>query len=532
MHKRMMKLALLIAVVCGGVATADEPGSRQLFDGKTLDGWSGDPKFWSVEDGAITGKTTPDNPTQGNTFIVWEDGELSDFELTLDYRIQGGNSGIQYRSFKLDNAADQWRIGGYQADIDSGDTYSGILYGEKFRGILGKRGEQTKLTRKDGKFKVELVEQFGKSADIQAKINKDGWNSYRIVANGFHFTHYINGAKTVEVTDEDEKERRQSGLLALQLHAGPPMKVQFKNIQLKPLSKKSASTSSETKKVVFVAGTPSHGYGSHEHKAGCMLLASALESSGLPISTTVITNGWPKDDSVLDDADCIVIYADGGGRHPMNQHLEKLEELMSEGVGLVTIHYAVEVPKGPSGEALLDYTGGYFETDWSVNPHWTANFSELPSHPTTNGVKPFNINDEWYYHMRFREGMAGVTPILSDLPPESTLSRPDGAHSGNPAVRKAVAAGESQHTAWATERKDGGRGFGFTGGHFHWNWGHDQFRKLMLNAIVWCAGLEVPQDGVPAGSVTVEDLQRNQDYDQPQNFNAARIQKMIEDWNR
>lgn len=528
--RMLLSRFLILAVVgsCGMANAAD----RQLFDGKTLKGWNGNPKFWSVEDGAITGKTTPDNPTQGNTFLIWEGGETTDFELNLEYRIQGGNSGIQYRSFPLKNAADEWRVGGYQADIDSGDTYSGILYGEKFRGILGKRGQQTKLTRNNGKFKVELIEQFGDSNAIQKKINKDDWNTYRIVADGFHFTHYINGVKTVEVTDADEKERRKSGVLALQLHAGPPMTIQFKNIRLTPLNKQAARESKQSKKIVFVAGKPSHGYGAHEHKAGCMLLAATLEASGLPVSTKVVTNGWPKDESVLDDADCIVIYADGGGRHPMNQHLDKLEELMEKGVGLVTIHYAVEAPKGPSGEALLDYTGGYFETDWSVNPHWTAEFGELPAHPTTKGVKPFEINDEWYYHMRFREGMAGVTPILSDLPPKSTLSRPDGAHSGNPAVRKAVAAGESQHTAWATERKDGGRGFGFTGGHFHWNWGHDQFRKLVLNAIVWCAHMEVPEGGVSAGTVTVEDLQRNQDYDPPKNFNAARYQKMMDDWNR
>ncbi len=528
--RRLLSRLMILAVVgwCGITSAAE----RQLFDGKTLDGWNGNPKFWSVKDGAITGTTTADNPTQGNTFLIWEGGDLADFELNMEYRIQGGNSGIQYRSFHLEKAADEWRIGGYQADIDSGDTYSGILYGEKFRGILGKRGEQTKLTRNDGKFKVELIEKFGDSNAIQQKISKDGWNTYRIVAEGFHFTHYINGVKTVEVTDNDEKERRKSGLLALQLHAGPPMTVQFKNIRLTTHDKQTTQAPTQSKKVVFVAGNPSHGYGAHEHKAGCMLLASALEASGLPITTKVVTNGWPKDESVFDDADCIVMYADGGGRHPMNQHLEKLEELMEKGVGLVAIHYAVEVPKGPSGEALLDYTGGYFETDWSVNPHWTAEFSELPAHPTTKGVKPFDINDEWYYHMRFRDGMAGVTPILSDLPPKSTLSRPDGAHSGNPAVRKAVAAGESQHTAWATERKDGGRGFGFTGGHFHWNWGHNQFRKLMLNAIVWCANLEVPEGGVETGSVTVEDLQRNQDYDPPNNFNSARYQKMIDDWNR
>src|SRR5262249_3077824 len=154
-----------------------------------------------------------------------------------------------------------------------------------------------------------------------------------------------------------------------------------------------------------------------------------------------------------------------------------------QGVGTVFIHYGVEVPKGPSGEKFLEWTGGYFEPHWSVNPHWVAKYNKLPEHPVTSGVKPFSTNDEWYYHMRFREKLEGVTPILTDLPPNETLSREDGPHSGNPDVRKAIANKEPQHMAWARERKDGGRGFGCTGGHVHWNWGNDNFRKLILNAI-------------------------------------------------
>ena len=143
--------------------------------------------------------------------------------------------------------------------------------------------------------------------------------------------------------------------------------------------------------------------------------------------------------------------------------------------------------KGDSGDHFLKWIGGYFETHWSVNPHWTARFDHLPVHPITRGVKPFEVNDEWYYHMRFRPAMKGVTPILSAMPPKTTLTRPDGPHSGNPHVRASVAAGNLQHVAWAAERADGGRGFGFTGGHNHWNWGDDNFRKVVLNAIVWCA---------------------------------------------
>ncbi len=163
---------------------------------------------------------------------------------------------------------------------------------------------------------------------------------------------------------------------------------------------------------------------------------------------------------MLDDSDAIVIYADGGGGHPFNAKLDRLKGLMRRGVGVVCIHYGVEVPKGPSGDAFLDWTGGYFETDWSVNPHWTANFKSLPDHPISQGVKPFSINDEWYYHMRFVEEPGVVQAILSDLPPadtlvreDGTLARPDGPHSNNAEVRKAVLENkEPQTVAWARQR--------------------------------------------------------------------------------
>jgi type 1 glutamine amidotransferase len=295
-----------------------------------------------------------------------------------------------------------------------------------------------------------------------------------------------------------------------------------------------------TRKVVLIAGVKSHGYGAHEHKAGCMLLAEALNASGLPIEASVVTEGWPKDSSVLDDADSIVIYADGGPRHPFNDHIEEIDKLMKKGVGLVCLHYGVEVPKGKSGDAFLDWTGGYFEANWSVNPHWTANYRQFQKHPTTQGVKPFSIRDEWYYHMRFRDGLQDVTPILTDLPPtttlvnaDGTLARPDNAHNNNPFVRKAVLEDKQpQHMAWACNRPDGGRGFGFTGGHDHWNWGHNQFRKLVLNAIVWTAHGEVPKAGVPSKSLTVKDLMTNQDYEVGKKFNPARTQAKLDDWNR
>jgi|TARA_B110000438_G_scaffold176908_1_gene169056 hypothetical protein len=208
-------------------------GGKSLFDGKTLKGWNGDPKFWKAADGAIVGQTTKETPTKGNTFIIWEDGKLTDFDLTLEFKIEGGNSGIQYRSFVKPGKHDGWRIGGYQADFEAGERYSGICYGEGFRGILSDRGFHTTLTIDDnGKLKKN-AKKFGDSKEIGKAVKKGDWNTYRITAKGFHFTHYINDVKTTELTDNDGKTRRADGVLALQLHAGPPMKVSFRKIHLK-----------------------------------------------------------------------------------------------------------------------------------------------------------------------------------------------------------------------------------------------------------------------------------------------------------
>lgn len=505
-------LASIVAIVGSAsfATAADNEGFKSIFDGKTLNNWDGNPKFWRVEEGSLVGETTPDNPTQGNTFIIWRGGETADFELKLEYKIESGNSGIQYRSFEVPN--EKWVVGGYQADMEAGDTWSGIMYGERYRGILAKRGDKTVI---GDDHKPEVVGSVGDPNEIGSKIKKNDWNEYHIIAKGYHFIHKINGVTTCEVTDEDKEMRRASGILALQLHAGPPMKVHFRNIRLKqlePEDKAASADDAQGKKIVFVAGRPSHGPGAHEHNAGCLLLAKELKRAMPGYEVKVHQNGWPSDGTIFEGADAIVMYSDGGSGHMVIPNLAQVDELAKKGVGIACLHYAVEVPKGEPGNKFLDWIGGYFETHWSVNPHWEADFSKLPEHPVTRGVKPFKILDEWYYHMRFREGMEGVTPILSALPPQSTLTRPDGPHSGNPHVRQAVGNGEAQHVAWVSERPDGGRGFGFTGGHFHWNWGDDNFRKLVLNAIVWTAKGEVPAHGVTLAPVTRDDLEKNQDH--------------------
>jgi len=284
--------------------------------------------------------------------------------------------------------------------------------------------------------------------------------------------------------------------------------------------------------VVFVAGPRSHGFGSHEHNAGCMLLAKALNESDQNIEAVVTKNGWPKDSSIFDGAAAIVMYTDGGGNHFANKHLAEIDAMARKGVGVACIHYGVEVPKGESGDRFLNWIGGYFESHWSVNPHWTAEFKEFSKHPINNGVKPFAINDEWYFHMRFRPDMKNVTPILTATAPAETMKRGDGAHSGNPAVRKEVAAGKPQHVAWASENEGGSRGFGFTGGHNHWNWGGNDFRKLVLNAIVWIAKEDVPAAGVASKTPTPDDLLANQDGATPANFDKAALQKKLDNWNK
>ncbi len=180
-----------------------------------------------MKDGALTGQSTAENKVKENTFLIWQDGEVGDFELTLQYKIVGGNSGIQYRSKVV--KAEYSVVAGYQADFEAGKTYSGILYEEKGRGILATRGQ--KVVIKEGN-KKEVTGEVGKSDEIQAAIKNEDWNEYKIVAKGGSLQHFINGKLTVDVTDETAVGAK-TGVLAFQLHAGPPMTVQFKNIVLK-----------------------------------------------------------------------------------------------------------------------------------------------------------------------------------------------------------------------------------------------------------------------------------------------------------
>ncbi len=241
----MKKTLLALAVACAlGQTTptfAAEEGFKSIFDGKTLAGWAGRLQHWSVEDGAITGRTTREKPAQGNNFLIWTNGTVSDFELRLSYKIVAnndrsfGDSGIQYRSKQLPDFV----VSGYQANLMVTKPLTGILYEEKGRGIIHQLGQKVVIKtdpNDPNKHKVEVVGSFGKSEEIQASFKADDWNDYIVIAQGNHLQHFINGKQTADVTDEDEARAAKSGILALQLHAGEPMTVQFKNIRIKSLS--------------------------------------------------------------------------------------------------------------------------------------------------------------------------------------------------------------------------------------------------------------------------------------------------------
>lgn len=243
-----LSLAVAHAVDTSEVVNAPTFGSakegaaakgKPIFNGKDLTGWKGVEGLWSVKDGAITGQTTAQNPAKTNTFLIW-DGEVGDFELKFKYKIvdengeaEGfGNSGVQYRSKIVDPAYSV--VAGYQGDFEVGKTYSGILYEEKGRGILAQRGQIVTISEGEtpNKPKIEVTGSVGRSEEIQEAIKPGDWNDYKIVAKGNHLKHYINGRQTIDVTDETAIGAKK-GVLALQLHAGKPMMVQFKDLILK-----------------------------------------------------------------------------------------------------------------------------------------------------------------------------------------------------------------------------------------------------------------------------------------------------------
>jgi hypothetical protein len=247
---RIVRLCLLLAALAAATATttparaeapADEPGFQTIFNGKDLEGWDGDPRLWSVKEGVIRGETTAENPAKGNTFLVWKGGTIKDFILKVRFRIQNGNSGIQYRS----KVFGEWRVGGYQAEVAGAPGKVGFLYHEAGRASLAGVGDFVVVDEKGEK---KVVGKVADVADLKAKgyyRDKD-WNEYVIIARGNFIQHFLNGYPTIALIDEDRladpadpadrKGAAREGILALQIHAGPPMVVEFTDIRIKTLT--------------------------------------------------------------------------------------------------------------------------------------------------------------------------------------------------------------------------------------------------------------------------------------------------------
>jgi type 1 glutamine amidotransferase len=276
------------------------------------------------------------------------------------------------------------------------------------------------------------------------------------------------------------------------------------------------------KRIVLIAGKPSHPPGMHEFRAGSLLMQKAL--TGYPgVTVQVYDGGWPSkmvdgarvdDSAALDNADAVMIYADGGRGNPAIQgdHMKVLDALAAKGVGLGFAHYGVEVPAGAPGEALHRWIGGYYETNYSVNPMWKPAFDKFPNHPVTRGVGPFATHDEWYFNMRWTTDAAAkakITPLLVATPSDEVRKGPYVSPRG-PFDHIIADSGKAETMMWVYERPDGGRSFGFTGGHTHANWGDPNQRRIMLNALLWIAKVDVPKNGVQ-DKITAEDLTQNLD---------------------
>ena len=256
-------------------------------------------------------------------------------------------------------------------------------------------------------------------------------------------------------------------------------------------------------KVVFLHGSRSHASGDHEFQAGSHLLAKHLNAQKKVDVEAVVNAGWPEDESILDDADAIVIYADG--TKVIGHGWEKMDELVKKKkVGVIFMHYAVH-PSVEQGEKyFLPWIGGFFKNGVSVNPFWRAKIKPMKGHETANGVGPIDAVDEFYFNIHYHPK---ALPLGTATPNEKNLVRINNIWTRDGYLAK----GKSQALLWGIVRPDGGRGVGFTGGHHHRNWAIDGYRQLVLNSIVWAAGAEVPSSGVPTYKVTESELNEKLD---------------------
>lgn len=269
-------------------------------------------------------------------------------------------------------------------------------------------------------------------------------------------------------------------------------------------------------KIVIVAGKPSHPPRMHEFNAGVRLLYECLKGSNLRAEFSL--NGWPQDEAVFQDAAAVIFFMDGGRGHEVvkedGRRLKVIDQWAAKGVGLGFMHYGVEVVPEQAGKELKRWIGGHYEHELSCNPIWEPSFDAFPDHPITRGVKPFKVKDEWYFNMRFVNDIAGnepanvdgmkFVPILVAKPSDETRDGPY-VYPKGPYGHIQKNKGRAETMMWTVERADGGRGLGFTGGHFHDNWSNDNFRKVILNSFYWLAKVDVPEGGVQS-SVTADEI--------------------------
>ena len=278
-----------------------------------------------------------------------------------------------------------------------------------------------------------------------------------------------------------------------------------------------AKANTTEKKILFLAGSDSHGWGAHQHFGGTTILSKGMRESTLPVEVKVIRE-WPDEETLLQQ-DALVIYADGWGSHPANGHLDSLQKFMNQGGGLTVIHWATGLGSPDAGNKTKDHSadpirrqwrnlvGADFEPWHSVSRFWDASFEKLPNHPVTRGVPPFVIHDECYFHLRCTDPEhKHLTPLHGALPPVGIIHPGRAMDSGSDSAVEGVKNGQDQYCAWGFDRPSGGRTFGFTGGHTHWNWGRDELRKLILNGIYWTTGADVPQKGISSTRPTPTEM--------------------------
>jgi len=366
-------------------------------------------------------------------------------------------------------------------DMDKQRNFEGEGLAEKFRDLVTKEGDHP----------IAWIHEFGKGRVFYSNLGHNNFTYWNPVV----LQHFLDGI--------------QYALGDLPADATPSAQVHDLH-----------TVKAESKRIIFLAGGPSHNSGDHEFRAGSLLLAKALNAqTDLPIEAEVISR-WPEDDRVLDGADAIIIYADSDS--VQRDHYKRLMDITQAGTGLFFMHYGVHPKQDESGQNYyLPTVGGYFKNNFSVNPLWVADFTVASDHPVRRGIEnPIPVFDEWYYHLQFDEK---AIPLLTGVPTKDTLITTNlWNENGSAGLDK------PQTVMWGFERPDGSRGGGFTGGHFHRNWAIDDLRKVVLNTLVWVAGLDVPEDGIRSKPLTEEEINANLDQKKAMTHIKLPLKKGIE----